>query len=45
MKILMLGGTKYFGRRLVHLLIQDGHDITVATRGNTEDDFGEADPD
>lgn len=42
MKILMLGGTKYFGRRLVHLLIEDGHDVTVATRGQTADDFGDA---
>lgn len=42
MKILILGGTKYFGRRLAHLLINDGHDITVATRGQTVDDFGDA---
>lgn len=41
MKILILGGTAFFGRRLVHFLIQDGHDITVATRGQTKDDFGE----
>jgi len=42
MNILMLGGTTYFGRRLVHLLMEYGHDITVATRGKTEDDFGDA---
>lgn len=42
MDILVLGGTKFFGRRLVHLLLKDGHHVTVATRGQTEDDFGEA---
>lgn len=41
MKILVLGGTKFFGRRLVHLLIDDGYDVTVATRGQTADDFGD----
>lgn len=41
MKILVLGGTKFFGRRLVHLLIDDGHDVTIATRGQTPDDFGD----
>lgn len=39
MKILVLGGTKFFGRRLVHRLIEEGHDITVASRGQTSDDF------
>ncbi|WP_099158248.1 NAD-dependent epimerase/dehydratase family protein [Virgibacillus ndiopensis] len=41
MKILVMGGTRFFGRRLVELLLQDGHDITIATRGQTSDDFGE----
>jgi nucleoside-diphosphate-sugar epimerase len=42
MKVLVLGGTKYFGKRLVELLIKEGHDITVATRGQAEDSFGNA---
>lgn len=40
MKILVLGGTRFFGRRLVHMLIEDGHDVTIATRGLAQDDFG-----
>ncbi|CAN7742153.1 NAD-dependent epimerase/dehydratase family protein [Paenibacillus sp. LjRoot56] len=42
MKILVLGGTAFFGRRLVRLLLGDGHDVTIATRGQTPDDFGDA---
>lgn len=42
MNILVLGGTRFFGRRLVNLLLQDGHTVTVATRGETSDGFGEA---
>jgi peroxiredoxin/nucleoside-diphosphate-sugar epimerase len=42
MKILVLGGTAFFGRRLVHLLLEDGHDVTIATRGQSPDDFGDA---
>ncbi|MDR6881884.1 redoxin domain-containing protein [Bacillus sp. 3255] len=42
MKILVLGGTTFFGRRLVQLLLGDGHDVTIATRGRTPDDFGDA---
>lgn len=40
MKVLVLGGTRYFGRHLVHSLIKEGHEIWVLTRGNQEDDFG-----
>lgn len=42
MNILILGGTQFFGKRLVHGLIQEGHQVTVATRGKTPDDFGDA---
>lgn len=42
MKVLIIGGTRFFGRRLVHQLIEHGHDVHVATRGNTADDFGDA---
>lgn len=40
MKILVLGGTRYFGKRLVHGLLEKNHDVTVLTRGKTKDDFG-----
>ncbi|GGE50985.1 NAD dependent epimerase/dehydratase [Pullulanibacillus camelliae] len=42
MRILVLGGTQFFGRRLVHLLLDEGHDVTIATRGQSPDDFGDA---
>jgi nucleoside-diphosphate-sugar epimerase len=32
MKVLVLGGTRYFGKRLVELLPKHGHTVTVATR-------------
>lgn len=36
-KILVLGGSRYFGKRLVNLLLREGkHEVTVATRGLTE---------
>ncbi|TYA14197.1 NAD-dependent epimerase/dehydratase family protein [Paenibacillus faecis] len=39
-KVLVLGGTRYFGKRLVDLLLQDGvHEVTVATRGTTKAAF------
>ncbi|MEF2966022.1 NAD-dependent epimerase/dehydratase family protein [Paenibacillus sp. M1] len=39
-KVLVLGGTRYFGKRLVNLLLREGaHDVTVATRGLTEAEF------
>lgn len=40
MRILVLGGTRYFGRRLVQMLIDQGHEVTVASRGQTQDGFG-----
>ncbi|MBP2000933.1 nucleoside-diphosphate-sugar epimerase [Paenibacillus shirakamiensis] len=40
-KILILGGTRFFGKRLVELLQQEGsHEITVATRGHNIPDIG-----
>lgn len=41
MNVLVIGGTRFFGRRLVHQLVAKGHHVTIATRGNTPDDFGE----
>lgn len=39
-KILVLGGSRYFGKRLVNLLLQEGcHEITVATRGLSEVEY------
>ncbi|WP_179139750.1 NAD-dependent epimerase/dehydratase family protein [Bacillus sp. CDB3] len=40
-KVLVLGGTRFFGKHLVEALLQAGHDITIATRGITEDSFGD----
>ena len=41
MTVLVLGGTRYMGTHLVRKLISDGHDVTIATRGNTKDAFGD----
>ncbi|MBP0726919.1 NAD-dependent epimerase/dehydratase family protein [Bacillus sp. RG28] len=40
-KVLVLGGTRFFGKRLVEQLINANYDVTIATRGLTKDDFGE----
>lgn len=41
-KVLVLGGTRFFGKRLVELLLQDQNsEVTILTRGLTEDTFGE----
>ncbi|PGS47230.1 NAD-dependent epimerase/dehydratase family protein [Bacillus sp. AFS041924] len=40
-KVLVLGGTRFFGKRLVHKLIDKGYDVSIATRGLTEDSFGD----
>ncbi len=42
MKILVLGGTRFFGIHMVKDLISKGHDVTIATRGKTKDEFGDA---
>lgn len=39
MKILVLGGTRFFGAHLVKSLIEEGHDIIIATRGNHDFSF------
>lgn len=39
MKILVLGGTRFFGIHMVNDLIAKGHDVTIATRGITPDSF------
>ena len=40
-KVLVLGGTQYFGKKLVQKLIENGDDVTIATRGTKSDPFGE----
>ncbi|UYZ20403.1 NAD-dependent epimerase/dehydratase family protein [Mesobacillus jeotgali] len=40
-KILVLGGTQYFGKKLVQKLIDHGDEVTIATRGTKSDPFGE----
>lgn len=38
---LILGGTQFVGKRLVQLLLDEGIDVTIATRGMTADSFGD----
>ena len=40
-KVLVLGGTQYFGKKLVQKLIENGDEVTVATRGSKSDPFGQ----
>lgn len=40
-KVLVLGGTRFFGRRLVNRLVEEGSDVTILTRGESEDAFGD----
>lgn len=40
MKILVIGGTRFFGIHMVKQLLDDGHEVTIATRGIAQDDFG-----
>lgn len=41
MNILVLGGTRFFGISMVKDLLERGHKVTIATRGNANDDFGD----
>jgi nucleoside-diphosphate-sugar epimerase len=38
---LVMGGTRFFGKHLVEKLLEQGIEVTVATRGLTEDPFGD----
>ncbi|MEK5432783.1 NAD-dependent epimerase/dehydratase family protein [Lysinibacillus sp. FSL R7-0073] len=42
MNILVLGGTRFFGKKLVELCIMNGHDVTILTRGQSGNPFGTA---
>ncbi len=41
MKILVIGGTRYFGIHMVNKLLEQGHDVTIATRGKAQDSYGD----
>ncbi|OPJ61160.1 NAD-dependent epimerase/dehydratase family protein [Clostridium oryzae] len=41
MDILVIGGTRYFGIHMVNDLLKQGHNVTIATRGNAKDSFGD----
>jgi nucleoside-diphosphate-sugar epimerase len=40
MNILVLGGTRFFGKKLVELCIENGHNVTILTRGQSGNPFG-----
>ena len=39
MEILVIGGTRFFGIHMVNKLLENGHDVTIATRGKASDDY------
>ncbi|MFY4775324.1 NAD-dependent epimerase/dehydratase family protein [Metabacillus sp. RGM 3146] len=39
-KVLVLGGTQFFGKKLVNRLLENNIDVTISTRGKTADPFG-----
>ena len=39
--ILVLGGTRFFGRKLVEQLIAEGHNVAIITRGQSGNPFGD----
>lgn len=39
MKILVLGGTRFFGKKLVEQCIENGHEVTILTRGLSTNPF------
>ena len=41
MNILVIGGTRFFGIHMVQALLDAGHEVTIATRGNAKDSFGD----
>lgn len=40
MNILVIGGTRFFGKKLVELCLQNGHTVTILTRGQSGNPFG-----
>lgn len=41
MKILIMGGTRFFGIHMVNELLMKGHELTIATRGKAPDEYGD----
>lgn len=41
MNILIIGGTRFFGKYTIDALLQAGHKLTIATRGKTPDPYGD----
>ena len=41
MKVLVIGGTRFFGIHMVNELLAKGHDVTTATRGIASDGYGD----
>ncbi|HZX29025.1 MAG TPA: NAD-dependent epimerase/dehydratase family protein [Telluria sp.] len=39
-QVLVIGGTRFFGKLLVQRLLAAGHQVTIATRGRAPDPFG-----
>jgi nucleoside-diphosphate-sugar epimerase len=39
-KVLIIGGTRFFGKLLLRRLLKEGHQVTIATRRRAVDDFG-----
>ena len=39
--ILVLGGTRFFGKKLVEHLLEEGHNVTILTRGQSGNPFGD----
>ncbi len=42
MDILVIGGTRFFGIHTVESLLKRGHTVTIATRGNVIDHYGDS---
>jgi nucleoside-diphosphate-sugar epimerase len=42
MKVLVIGGTRFFGASIAQRLVDKGHSVTLLNRGQTPDDFGES---
>ena len=41
MEILIIGGTRFFGIPMTERLLQEGHSITIVTRGSRCNPFGD----
>jgi len=41
-QVLVIGGTKFFGKAIVEDLLNDGHDVTLFSRGNNRPPFFES---